>query len=136
MGKDLNYYKDWYTLRYGDFYPERVEDVLKRAHCKGTYYLQMIIDAGNIFPTREEALWASKQISAFLSNIQRQSSAKIQHLQAPSVSQEKESQEPSNQQKNHSVNTCEHKQQTVPYRKSYETREHCLEMLLIKIFHS
>ena len=136
MEKDLDYYKDWYTLRDGDFFPERVEDViLKRTRGRDIYYLQLLIEADNIFPTRKEALWASKQIRAFLSNVQRQSSAKLQHLQAPSASQAREPQEPSNQHQNHSANTCERKQQSAPYRKGSEIQEHCSGMLLIKIFH-
>ena len=132
---ELEKYKDWYTLRDGDFFPERVGDVLKRARGQNTHYLQLLIDADNIFPTRKEALWASKQIRAFLSNVQRQSSAKLQHLQAPSASQAREPQEPSNQHQNHSANTCERKQQSAPYRKDSEIQEHCSGMLLIKIFH-
>lgn len=63
--KDLNY---WY-LREGDFLPEHIREYNGRRYPILKSELKMLKEAGNLFPTKEEAAIASEKVREFLCSI-------------------------------------------------------------------
>lgn len=125
-------YVNWYYLREGDFFPERVGDS-KYSHDRTM--LQIFIENGSIFPTKEEAAAAGRFIRAFLSAYQKQEKAKVQHQQDASPHEKEDFSMHRNQYRNYSSSTRTHSQRTSVYQQGEAIQGVDSRIVLIKIYH-
>lgn len=130
MEKDLDYYKDWYFLRDGDFLPERVSDS-KYHHDR--HMLQIFISNGALFENKEDAINAGNAIRSFLLGNQLSLQSKELHRKYNRLTPGEVSQVFRNLLEETLNNDCKHTQSACACHKDVENDSP--RTVLIKIFH-